>query len=416
MNNKNFEHRTEILHNEVLEAQPEEKEKSKSREVIMRTIDQLIKTYIHFAPKDNEGQQALIFKYDLETNASSISPDDQEGIEKYIGESKSIKVLKVTNKEAAATEFGWHEKAYKLYQEIPDDKKDEYAGIPRPYINHTIEIDDGTKERLNNQNANISSDSASVMVMEWVEGEDLLTKLFRHYLAGRPGYESTANNRLMNFRSLLIAVSGDFRTRGMDFNAMQTLEQYQRLFKSVTKDREILTVKQQKQIENTLQLLHANQIYHNDLHLRNYLIEDETDKVFLIDFGNTTDREQLNDRTIKDEMVLNFAREYRTEKGKDDALRKALDVDIKRIIDRDQSLKSDAMLIRKKEGTELIKFIERESSDWRLDTWKLKRFVAIIALLKQTSPDKSEILIEFMKEKGKGLNVEAQNIIALASH
>lgn len=394
-------------------------ERRQTPELIRKTIDNLIKTYLHFATKDNEGQQALIFKYDLETNMTGLPEEDQTEIENYIGETKSIKVLKITDRKAADSEFGWHHKAYELYQGIPDDQKHNYAGIPKPYINHSVNIDAGTRQRLNNQNAKISSeeDSASVMVMEWIDGEDLLAKMFRQYLADRPGYENAANNKLLDFKSLLIAVTGDFRTRGMDFADMDTLEQYQNLFKSISKKQEILTKEQQEQIQNTLDLLHHNKIYHNDLHLRNYLVEEETGKIYIIDFGRSGSKEKLIESDIKDELVLNFAKEYKVESPdfKNMQLKQALDADIKRIIERDSSFQTMFNFVKGRDTVDLIKFLETQSDQWRVDSWNVKKIAALVKSMEPIDATKAEIIRQFIKERSlkNNLPLESKQIIEL---
>lgn len=388
-------------------------ESFENNELIKTTIDSLIKTYIRFAPKDNEGQQALIFKYDLETNITNLSEEDRDAIESYIGETKSIKILKVTDKAAADSEYHWHKEAYRFYEEIPDEDKHKYAGIPQPYINHTLDIDEDTKKRLNSQNANISEKKASALVMEWIDGEDLLTQLLRKYLFHRPGYENTASDPLVNFQSLLIAVSGDFRTRGLDFNSMSTLEQYQRLFKDVSKNETILTPEQQIQVKNTLDLLHRNKIYHNDLHLRNFLVEEGTGKIYIIDFGRTGSSVRPTENDIKDEMILNFSREYSGDNIRKEAVLKSLNSDVDRIIQRDRTFESVLKAVETKHGTDLIQFLERESSQWRIDSWNVKKYIAIVRKLQQDNPDKSELIKNFMLDKKNNLNVECQELISL---
>lgn len=386
----------------------EQHEKPQPTAEILQTIDQMISTYIHFAHKDNEGQQALIFKYNLETNVSDFSDEDREAIENYIGETKSIKILKVTDRKAANSEFEWHNKAYELYKSIPEDEKHKYAGIPKPYINHTIEIDEETRKRLNKQNASISEDKASVMVMEWINGEDLLAKTFRKYLADRPAYAEMAKNPLLSFQSLLISVSGDFQTNGLNFSEMSVLEQYTRLFKSISKKDEILSAEQQQQISNTLELLHKNKIFHNDLHLRNYLIEDETGKVFIIDFGRTGNKEKLFESDIKDNLILNFAKEY--SKNNDDAevMLKALNKDIERIITKDRSFAPMLSSVKIKSGSDLMRILEYESASWRVDSWNMKKMVAVVRTLEKSDKAKAELIKEFIRDKVKQNNFSVE--------
>lgn len=383
-------------------------EKPQPSEEILQTIDQMIASYIHFANKDNEGQQALIFKYDLETNISTFSEEDREAIENYIGETKSIKILKITNRKAATSEFEWHNKAYNLYEAIPDEEKHKYAGIPKPYIHHTIDIDEETRKRLNRQNASLSEDEVSVMVMEWINGEDLLAKTFRKYLAGRPAYADMAKNPLVGFQSLLISVSGDFQTNGLIFSEMSVLEQYTKLFKAISKRDQILSSKQQEQIKNTLDLLHKHKIFHNDLHLRNYLIEDETDKVFIIDFGRTANKEKLFENDIKDSLVLNFAKEYSKDDDHSEAIIKALDRDIERIVARDRSFAEILSSVKAKEGSDLMRVLEYESAGWRLDSWNMKKMVAVVRSLEKTDQAKAQLIKEFIRNKVKQNNFSVE--------
>ncbi len=385
---------------------------------ILKNINARLKLELLMKNKINEGQQALIFKFDVQKFAEPQESDEIEedghiNFERYFSETKSIKVLKLTNQSLAANEYKWHDKAYGIMQAETQESQEKYAKIPKPILIHTLEINESIRERLNRQNAEIVSDKASVILMDWVEGEDLLTKLFRLYLKDRPGYESMAENKNVNFASLLISVSSDFRDRGLDFGAMEPLEQYKKLLQAVTKNgHQLLTENQRNKLANTIRLLHSNDIYHNDLHLRNVLVDDEQDgEVYLIDFGRADDRMTPYSNAIDDSMILNLLSQYKLGSEIEKQADFEISTDVKRLMTRDESTKVLISSLTKMSETELIKFMNIDSSQWRYDSWRVRRIVAAAYSLKENKPDRAHLIAEHLKTKRSELQVESVKVI-----
>lgn len=396
------------------ESKPERADISAEAKDILDTIDTIIETHLKFEKKDNEGQQALIFKLDVEADMAHLSKEEKKQIENYIGPSKSLKILKVTDEAMARHEFEWQYKAHEAFEAIPEHEKQNYASIPKIFLTKTVHIDNDIKAKLNKQNAKLTTESASVIMMEWVEGEDLLTKVFRQYLSDIPAYVGIANDPNTDFGSLLFAVSSDFRTKGLDFSDMSTLEQYRKLFSSIVKNnREILTKEQQVQVENTMQLLHQNGIHHNDLHLRNFLVSPgENGKVYIIDFGRAHGLPKSFDNDIKDDFAINLIKEFKLDSEKNDAIKMTIENDINRIINRnDRTFQDIVTKLLTLKATDLIKYMERESSQWRYDPWNVKIMAAAVQSIRDKDPTKAELVKSFMETKKNHLIVESQTVI-----
>lgn len=393
-----------------LENQPQKEYTPEIRD-LLNIIDARLSVHLLFKNKINEGQQALIFKIDAQKFEDSSEVEGQKKVEDYLPESKSIKVLKITSQQMAANEFKWHDKVYGLHEQLAEDKKSEYAKIPKPILTHTLEISEDIRERLNKQNADLATDSASVILMDWVEGEDLLTKLFRLYLSDRPGYEYIAKDEHATFGSLLLSVSSDFRNRGLDFDAMDTLEQYKKLLQAVTKNgHQLLSANQKKHLTNTIRLMHQKDVYHNDLHLRNVIVG-EDDEVYLIDFGRSESKPQPFANTIDDNFLLNLLAEYKLDSELEKQSNYEIESDIKRLCSKDQSTQAIQSSMKKMSETELIKFLNIDASQWRLDSWRVRRIVAAAYAVKETNPDRAHLITEHLKTKRSELQVESVKVI-----
>lgn len=380
---------------------------------LLANIDSRLRTQLFFKNKINEGQQALIFKFETQKLDETTSIKGQKKFESYVPESKSVKVLKITSESLAANEFKWHDKVYKLYEELTEEERQDYAAVPKPLFIHNLTIDSDIRERLNKQNAEISSDKASIILMNWIEGEDLLTRLFRLYLSDRPGYDDIAH-RNMNFSSLLLAVSNDFRTRGMDFNGMDTLEQYKKLLQGITKhNHQLLTDKQRAKLAKTIDLIHGKSIYHNDLHLRNVLVEDGPEgEVYIIDFGRSGEKAAAHENGIDDNFAINLLAEYKIESQKNQQIDQEIFSDINRLMARqDRDMVSIKGSLKKLSEPDLLKFLSIDSGQWRMDAWRVKRIVAAAYSIKETDPDRTHLVSEYLKTKRNELQVESVNVI-----
>jgi tRNA A-37 threonylcarbamoyl transferase component Bud32 len=395
-----------------LENLNERKELSLRNKEILLQVESIMATKLFFKNKINEGQQALIFKFEMET-PESVNEDDRKSIEGYFLESKSLKVLKITAPELAKKEFEWQSKAFNAYNSLAEDEKGRYAAIPKPVLSHSFTIDEATREKLNRQNASFDTNEVSVVLMDWVEGEDLLTKLFRLYLSTRPAYKDSAMDKTVTFQSLLVAVNTDFRSQGMDFASMTTLEQYKKLLQTITRHNlQLLSLEQQQKIRNTIKLLHKHHIYHNDLHLRNFLISDGPDAdVYLIDFGRADSEPQTGTDAIDDEFAINLVSTYKLDDEIDKLVDAEVFADIQTLIKRDASTEALINSMKQFSETELIGYLNTDSTQWRADIWKLRQVVAATYQIMHEYPDKASLVLEFLKDYHKNLPEDGKRIV-----
>lgn len=406
---------------QIIERQPipdiepiiEEMENSDRVKEILETVDSFIKLHLHYEYKDNEGQDALIFKLSLETDLESLSAEDRSEVEAYIGAQKSLKILKVSSPEKAAREYEWQLKAWHVYDAIPSDEKGDYAAIPKPFRQHTIDVDNQTRERLNRQNANLESDKVSAILMEWVEGEDLLTSIFRKFLSQSRAYAELALNPKVDLQSLMIAVNNEFNSKGVDYHSLSVVDQYTKLFQAISsRNDQVLTRKQIDQIENTINLLHQNGIYHNDLHLRNFVVE-ANGGVSIIDFARADVTQQNHENNIDDNFVSRFIASFDTETTKLEQKRKTVLNDLERIKNRDRRFLELVKKLRSVEGADLMQFLSQEAGKWKTDEWEISRMVALHNYSLESNPAKAIIIREFMKEQLNKLPLESREIITL---
>lgn len=396
---------------EVLSFNKEEKDYPPEARQLISTIETIIQTHLRFESRVNEGQQALIYQIEIEPDQSLESTTDAKVMEEYLKYKKSLKVMKVSNPETARREFEWHFKAYQTIESLSSIEKANYLCVAKPDLVESFEVNFDTKEQLNKQNARLESNQASVLLLEWIEGEDLLTRLFRLYLSTVEVYKDKAFDQRLGFQSLLLMIASDFRTKGLDFSSMDTLGQYKRLLQVITKHgKQLLSADQLVQIENTINLLHRHQIYHNDLHLRNFLINPEG-KIYMIDFGRSAASSITHEDNIQDNFVLNLLRGYKTPMKEKEDVYSGISSDILSITNRiPDQVNSVAELLLRKSGDSLDKELKNASSSWTHDSWNLKKFAASVTKLQKQDQTKARFITDYIMSQVKTLSLEHQNI------
>lgn len=259
----------------------------------------------------NSGNNGVILRIDLEK-----IPE----LKKLIGDktqSKAIKLLKVHRPGEGVKEYVIQTNAFNIVNTSPE--KDKLAKIPAPLLFRDIKLSRGTSEYLQGQGVEVS-DHAEVLLMDFVEGEDLATKFDKWVI------EKANPDRILprsnNFEDLHLAVSqilkfenpGGKATREGDRAYEERKIQMgnaDKLYKTLKKtgfsiDAEITT-----KLKKTIDLLHKNGIYHNDPHERNFMI-DKDDIPYIVDFGSASN--DIQEDRVADEYIINRLKELNEEK------------------------------------------------------------------------------------------------------
>jgi serine/threonine protein kinase len=271
----------------------------------------------------NAGSKGIIFKFsdaDIPEALRTVT-EGSEARPATENASYAIKALKIYNTGEAEKEFEAMRRAHEVTADA--EQKEALAPVPETSDFYEIEISETFQEFLNQNGAHLTQKKVGVIFMDYIEGEDLATLLYKEALRRQPGnpyveeYIDTLSfnelHREVGAALHFARPGGKSRDEGERVfeeemvKAANAKKLVQHLRKAgFTLPKEILT-----QLENTIDLLHRNGVFHNDLHERNVIIKDadlENPRSYVIDFGSATvGKKASGTRGIKispDEAIL----------------------------------------------------------------------------------------------------------------
>lgn len=285
------------------------------------------------ARKINEGKNAIILKVD--TNQLQIGIRDVF-LQKAPEESNesALKTFKLNNHLLNQHEYDMQKQAEILLKEKEDDPS--FAQVPRTWSLDEVQLTSGAMNQLLSYNLTQAKEGkASMIVMDFIPGDDLATALYREVIKRHPKTVHLANHVAeMDYVELseIVGRTLDMRTPGgKSANAAERAfedarvqsENSNKLFAYLEKTGFRIHPSIIEQISNTMKLFHKNGFYVRDAHHRNVMVVGEIDasttgsmapKVFLIDFatavviqkGEDPYYDQLSgNNLLSDDFVLN---------------------------------------------------------------------------------------------------------------
>jgi tRNA A-37 threonylcarbamoyl transferase component Bud32 len=263
-----------------------EHENAFSKETLKRLIES------HQTPTDF-GKSGILFRIANE----ELSPEDQEKMAALEGEdnpegSVSIKALKVFDIAKAQQEFASLKEARSIILKNMESSSLPIARIPRALGCDEIQVDKATQDRLNANGANIRDGRVGIITMDWIEGKDLAAVLHEELLRRDPNNEGIQQGNIWDNPN------------------------FERLLRALEKTDFVLPEALLDQLKNTIDVMHSNKFYHNDLHLRNVILKDgdlENPQLYMIDFADATRektdiQEAQGEYFLSDENIVNNLR------------------------------------------------------------------------------------------------------------
>jgi len=278
------------------------------------TVEALMEAAVLYGQKHNEGQNAVIFRVEV----SKLPPEALQKI--FTEKNKKIpvgglasKVIKVYVSAVAAKEAGNHQQIFELINKEIQDSDQPMARIPEPHVNAELPIrTPSMKSKLEEAGIQIHSDKIGIMMMDYINGIDLMTHVYRQIIKNLPEDQFKLNYpdvsmikkqlvddpdsvdfaKLEEAIIFALAIQGGKAGEGDEDRIRRDLGNRKRVFDAfqslgLTIDPEILN-----RVRRTVSFMNKNGIYHNDLHERNIMIETDQDgelvDVFLIDFDKVS--------------------------------------------------------------------------------------------------------------------------------
>lgn len=279
-----------------------ENEKESSFSEILAEIIKQNREVIH------EGHSGLILKFKPE----QLSLSQKEELERrgVVFESDvAVKALKIFDLVSGRKEFEMLKAAHQVLARQKDGQ--EMAGVPTPLSFETVEIDSEVREYLRTKGAALD-DKMAVILMDYIEGEDMATFLYKNVLRLSGQYGEDLINSL-TFRQLHTEAGivlgyqkpgkkGSTEGERYFEEAIVNARNVDKLIKFLKTKGFVLDPKILEKIKRIVEVFHDNDIFHNDLHERNVIIANPymDPGVFVVDFGSATNKlTESTDRTYK---------------------------------------------------------------------------------------------------------------------
>jgi tRNA A-37 threonylcarbamoyl transferase component Bud32 len=308
---------------------PEVEKVETPREIIHYEINEMLRN----VRKQNEGAAGIIMKLDL----GSFSPRlidalQQTGIS--VTTDTAAKLLKVYSPGAVKHEFLMQQRAF---ESVEDSENQNLAKIPEPLFYSDVAVDSDVADNLRSQDIDLhDSNRVEILLMDWIPGQDLMTQMYKKVLDYFPEHPALPDNpddfqQLRYSASILLGLEAPnlsvANAAQRETNEAVTYRRnIEKLLRFLDKKGLEINPKIAEQLENCVDVLHRNGIWHNDIHERNIVITgdifekgaDAEIMTYLIDFGTASpsaEQRVLNDKdlvqTLRKASDLNDAFESR---------------------------------------------------------------------------------------------------------
>ncbi len=306
-----------------------------------KILDFLLKFSILKSQTINQGTNGIIKRIDAENFPQALLEYFKErGIINSDNRNDLVfKIIKIYSGGRGRKEYERQSKAYEIVQnKILENDGKEYASIPKPYYYKELEIDSELKQMAKNDGMKPNQKKLEVLLMDFIDGNDLATMLYREVLKRHPDTVHLKEEEInqMSITELEKEVSSCLRFNvpgGKNSNPGENAFEAEIVFNENTKrmidflkrkgvklNREIF-----EKLKNTIDLLHSNGFFHRDLHERNVMLSD--DNIFIIDFGESISnvlpefKEGVYNETMSDKKWIddkNILNKYKSLADKND--------------------------------------------------------------------------------------------------
>lgn len=296
------------------------------REDIEAYIDTHFEEILSKAELINAGNHGLIYKFNIEALGplKQFLAEHQEEYQRFkdlveATDPKVIKSLKVYNSGEGKREYEKQLQAYQLVDQADNPKG--LTRVPKPLLFKDLKISSETQQSLNRSGASLIGDRVEIIVMDFAPGEDLATIFYRwvieHHPQGRKLSGQVNFSQLQNEVAHLLKFEKPggkhIREGDREYETRKVLDDNaDRLYRFLKSTGLVIHPHIEKQIKNTFRIFHKNDLYHNDPHERNFVVngnflrpeeagqEIEPPQVTIVDFGSSglKDSERVDDSYI----------------------------------------------------------------------------------------------------------------------
>lgn len=269
-----------------------------------------------------EGGKGVVLEVTFD-QAGSTRKQENEG--DFSEDSKAVKLLKVYTEGVGRREYELQNKIADL---VNQSNKTPCALIPRGYHYEDTSLTEDQKKGLEQRTGHrFHKDSAELFMMDYIDADELYERLMKEVVWR--AHSDISKEKVAKLSKQEIekraerAVGFQKKATNSEGLNQRSQDEFQRL---VTKMYDFLKKKGveikgeiTEQIENTTTIFSDNDLQHNDLHERNIMIDgplfndspgdnESSTQVYIIDFGEMTEKGNENSSSMKDDVVLNRLR------------------------------------------------------------------------------------------------------------
>lgn len=262
-----------------------------------------LEAMINKADKINEGDNGIILKVRVKDIPQPLRDALERNNPGFVGNNDlAVKLFKVFTNGKGKDEFIAQEEIKNLIKQLPEEEKDKYADIPTPlYYNVIPSSLAETKKTLQNLGVKNVGSEFEILLMDYIEGEDLGTKFFRSIASnlGNGDLKQEDIGRMDYFRlkEYVFKHKGWQAYELANFDSELSDEEKNQAKKQLAKEisAEIAMLAKKGKLElkaewfekvrMTVGLINSHGVYHCDMHERNVFISLDG-KIYLLDTGN----------------------------------------------------------------------------------------------------------------------------------
>ncbi|HYE22646.1 MAG TPA: hypothetical protein VD998_03585, partial [Verrucomicrobiae bacterium] len=241
----------------------------------------------------NFGKEGLIYRMSAkEMSPAMLEVFREAGIE--ITKDSAVKVLKVYKPGQGEKEYQAQMQAYKIIEDFlaeHPDLRGFYALVPTPIDYRRITLSDETQDLLNREGAHLTSNEVEILMMDFIEGEDLLETFYRwvakhvprdkeYTIASDP---DSAGYMQLHQMAAGILEFGPMPPENTPEADMELENRRRKLYGFLQRTGYRMPGNTVEQIANTRKLLQKNNLYHNDEHERNFMVAGQ--QAYFLDFS-----------------------------------------------------------------------------------------------------------------------------------
>lgn len=247
-------------------------------------LDEFFERILCISPVIATGRDGIVLRVDL----SNLSPEminalNDSGIELLKDDEYAVKMLKIYRPGTGEKEYNTQMTAYNLLNSLEN-----VAKVPKPIILKVQHLSEADKSHLKLYLPFVQDD-AELILMDYVDGNDLATIIYDFILAGSNYDKVLLENMEFQEKQLLVAKILNLETPnnsnpGNFIELVALRDNLRKIMNYLKRNGFHIDQSALDKIHNALKVLESNKIFHNDLHERNVML-DRNGNPFLIDFG-----------------------------------------------------------------------------------------------------------------------------------